>query len=188
MVHGDGQSLLLDTTDTYVYSSKGRLVAALGLEGFVVVDTDDALLICPKDQAQAVRDVVDKLKEEVLAGNVSSDYSFFKVALKLLEITAQEMGKDAIDKEVIHEYFWKKHSPVVMQRMEEYGDVSKECLISAGKLVEGNYVDLGNEKRKVNIDFTPNAKSGDFVVVHYDYAVEKITEDEARCIKDSSTC
>lgn len=63
-VHGDGQPLLLDTTDTYVYSSGGRLVAALGLEGFVVVDTDDALLICPKDRAQAVRDVVQRLKAE----------------------------------------------------------------------------------------------------------------------------
>jgi len=28
------------------------------------VDTDDALLICPKDQAQAVRDVVQRLKAE----------------------------------------------------------------------------------------------------------------------------
>jgi mannose-1-phosphate guanylyltransferase len=64
VVHGDGQPLLLETTDTYVYSSGGRLVATLGLEGIVVVDTDDALLICPKDQAQAVRDVVEKLNEE----------------------------------------------------------------------------------------------------------------------------
>jgi mannose-1-phosphate guanylyltransferase len=64
VAHGDGQPLLLDTADTYVYSSRGRLVAALGLEGFVVVDTDDALLICPKDQAQAVRDVVERLKKE----------------------------------------------------------------------------------------------------------------------------
>jgi mannose-1-phosphate guanylyltransferase len=66
VVHGDGHPLLLDTTDTYVYTSAGRLVTTVGLEGFVVIDTPDALLICPKEQAQAVRDVRERLKEERL--------------------------------------------------------------------------------------------------------------------------
>jgi mannose-1-phosphate guanylyltransferase len=64
VVRGQGQPLLLDTTDSYVYTSAGRLVAAVGLEGFVVVDTPDALLICPKGQAESVREIVDKLKAE----------------------------------------------------------------------------------------------------------------------------
>jgi mannose-1-phosphate guanylyltransferase len=66
LVHGAGQPLLVDTADTYIYAEAGRLVAAVGLEGFVVVDTSDALLICPKEQAQAVRDVVQQLKAEGL--------------------------------------------------------------------------------------------------------------------------
>jgi mannose-1-phosphate guanylyltransferase len=66
VVHGKGQPLLLDTSDTYVYTSTGRLVATVGLEDFVVVDTPDALLICPKDRAQAVRDAVKRLKEDGL--------------------------------------------------------------------------------------------------------------------------
>ena len=57
---------MLDTSDTYVYTSSGRLVATLGLEGFVVIDTPDALLVCPKDQAQAVRDAVDRLRAQGL--------------------------------------------------------------------------------------------------------------------------
>jgi len=65
-VHGDGHPLLLETSDTYVYTTTGRLVATVGLEGFVVVDTPDALLICPKDRAQAVRDAVEQLKEDGL--------------------------------------------------------------------------------------------------------------------------
>lgn len=64
VAHGEGQPLLLDTANTYVYTSSGRLVAAVGLEDFVVVDTPDALLVCPKDRAQAVRDVVQRLKAE----------------------------------------------------------------------------------------------------------------------------
>jgi len=66
VIRGDGRPLLLDTHDTYVYTSTGRLVATVGLEGFVVVDTPDALLVCPKDQAQAVRDAVKKLKTDGL--------------------------------------------------------------------------------------------------------------------------
>jgi mannose-1-phosphate guanylyltransferase len=66
VIHGRGGHVLLDTTDTYIHTSQGRLVAAVGLEGFVVVDTPDALLVCPKDQAQAVRAVVDRLKAEGL--------------------------------------------------------------------------------------------------------------------------
>jgi mannose-1-phosphate guanylyltransferase len=66
VVHGDGRPLLLDTSDTYVYAPAGRLVATVGLEGFVVIDTPDALLVCPKDRAQDVREAVDRLKAEGL--------------------------------------------------------------------------------------------------------------------------
>jgi mannose-1-phosphate guanylyltransferase len=66
IARGGGRHLLLETADTYVYATAGRLVATVGLEGFVVVDTPDALLICPKDHAQDVRDVVEQLKEDGL--------------------------------------------------------------------------------------------------------------------------
>lgn len=66
VVRGDCRPLLLETRDTYVYASAGRLVATVGLEGFVVIDTADALLVCPKDQAQDVRDVVERLKADDL--------------------------------------------------------------------------------------------------------------------------
>lgn len=66
VVRGSGRPLLLDTAGTYLYTSAGRLVAAIGLKDFVVVDTPDALLICPKDRAQAVREVVERLQGEGL--------------------------------------------------------------------------------------------------------------------------
>ncbi|MBR6053930.1 MAG: mannose-1-phosphate guanylyltransferase [Bacteroidales bacterium] len=43
-------SLVSDSPGTIIYSTvKGKMVAVKGLEGFAVVDTPDALLICPKD-------------------------------------------------------------------------------------------------------------------------------------------
>jgi mannose-1-phosphate guanylyltransferase len=65
-LRGEGRHLAQDIRDSYIYASAGRLVAAVGLNGFVVVDTPDALLICPKDRAQDVRDVVDRLKADGL--------------------------------------------------------------------------------------------------------------------------
>jgi mannose-1-phosphate guanylyltransferase len=66
VARGKGRPLLLDTGDTYVYAAAGRLVAVVGLEGVVIVDTPDALLVCPKDRAQDVRDVVQALEEQDL--------------------------------------------------------------------------------------------------------------------------
>lgn len=45
-----------------ILMSSGRLIATLGLEDMVVIDTADAILVCPKDRAQDVRKVVDLLK------------------------------------------------------------------------------------------------------------------------------
>jgi len=57
-----GQHVGLDTTGCLIHGSR-RLVTTVGLEGMIVVDTEDALLVCPKERAQEVRDLVEKLKE-----------------------------------------------------------------------------------------------------------------------------
>ncbi len=57
-----GKHIGLDTTGCLIHGSR-RLVTTIGLEDMIVVDTEDALLICPKERAQEVRDLVKKLKE-----------------------------------------------------------------------------------------------------------------------------
>lgn len=48
-----GKNLLKENRGTLVYSRrKDKLVAIRGLEDFVVIDTDDVLLICPRDEAK----------------------------------------------------------------------------------------------------------------------------------------
>jgi mannose-1-phosphate guanylyltransferase len=56
-----GHHLGVDTKHTLVYSPH-RLVATVGLEDMIVVDTGDALLVCPKDRAQDVKKVVEALR------------------------------------------------------------------------------------------------------------------------------
>jgi mannose-1-phosphate guanylyltransferase len=57
-----GEYLGIDTHNTLVFGGK-RLVATIGVEGLVIVDTGDALLVCPRSREQEVRDLVGKLKE-----------------------------------------------------------------------------------------------------------------------------
>jgi mannose-1-phosphate guanylyltransferase/mannose-6-phosphate isomerase len=57
-----GNVIDIDSHDTIVYADK-RLVATIGLRGMVVVDTPDATLVCPKDRAQDVKKVVDRLRK-----------------------------------------------------------------------------------------------------------------------------
>jgi mannose-1-phosphate guanylyltransferase len=54
----------IDTRDTVVAAGAGRLVATLGVSGLVVVDTDDAVLVCSRERAQDVRQLVEALQAD----------------------------------------------------------------------------------------------------------------------------
>ncbi|MCB9800061.1 MAG: mannose-1-phosphate guanylyltransferase [Candidatus Omnitrophica bacterium] len=60
-----GKNLLIESTGNIVKSSD-RLIVLLGVNDHLVVDTDDAVLICPKTQTQAIRKVVSGLKDKGL--------------------------------------------------------------------------------------------------------------------------
>jgi mannose-1-phosphate guanylyltransferase len=55
------QAVLHETKDTFI-SAQDKLVVAIGLENLVIIDTEDALLICHKDKTQDVKKAVEKLK------------------------------------------------------------------------------------------------------------------------------
>lgn len=56
-----GDVLLLASRDNIIHADR-RLVALLGVRNLVVVDSSDALLICPRDRAEEVRQVVRELE------------------------------------------------------------------------------------------------------------------------------
>ena len=57
-----GDVIAVDTRDSYAYAR--RLVALVGVEGLIVVETDDAVLVAAKDRVQEVKQVVARLKSE----------------------------------------------------------------------------------------------------------------------------
>ena len=58
VVHKDTKNSLID--------SPHRLIATLGVENLVIVDSGDAILICHRDKAQEVRDIVEILRRKGL--------------------------------------------------------------------------------------------------------------------------
>ena len=55
----EGATILIDSAGCIVYNeSEARIVAVLGMNDVVVVSTDDAVLVCPKSEAQRVKQIV----------------------------------------------------------------------------------------------------------------------------------
>ncbi len=55
-------TVLVETTGSLVHSLTGRLVALIGCEDLVIVDTPDALLVMPGEKAQTVKAAVEALR------------------------------------------------------------------------------------------------------------------------------
>ena len=58
-----GEVINIDTTDAIIHSD-GRLIAAIDVDNLIIIDTKDALLVCPKSHAQSVKKIVELLKEK----------------------------------------------------------------------------------------------------------------------------
>jgi len=57
----EGDTVLVDTRGSLILGDR-RLVATIGLEDMIIIDTEDALLVCPRSRAQDVRKVVEALR------------------------------------------------------------------------------------------------------------------------------
>jgi mannose-1-phosphate guanylyltransferase/mannose-6-phosphate isomerase len=60
----EGDVIAIDSHNCFVRGTERRLVAALGLEDIVIVDTPDAVLVAPRAHVQDVKRVVDKIKSD----------------------------------------------------------------------------------------------------------------------------
>lgn len=58
-----GDVLVHDTNNSHIYSET-KLVAAVGVENMVIVETDDAVMVAPKSRSQQVKGIVQQLKDQ----------------------------------------------------------------------------------------------------------------------------
>lgn len=60
-VIGD-QAILYNSRGNIINIPKGKLAVVRGLENFIVVESDDVLLICPKEDEQEIRNIVNDIR------------------------------------------------------------------------------------------------------------------------------
>ncbi|MBQ8519309.1 MAG: mannose-1-phosphate guanylyltransferase [Agathobacter sp.] len=58
-----GNQINIDTKNTISYSKK-RLITTVGVENLIIVETEDAIMVCDKSRAQDVKLIVDQLKAD----------------------------------------------------------------------------------------------------------------------------
>ncbi len=58
-----GDQINIETSNCISYSDK-RLIATIGIDNTIIVETDDVVLVCDKEKAQDVKKIVDLLKAQ----------------------------------------------------------------------------------------------------------------------------
>jgi len=59
----DGEVISVDTKNSFIKGKKDKLIATIGVDNLMIVDTEDALLVCPKTRAQDVKKVIEILEK-----------------------------------------------------------------------------------------------------------------------------
>lgn len=80
-----GQHVSPDTKNSLIYSPR-RLVATIGLDDVVIVDTEDVVLVCPRSRAQDVKKLID-----ILESNGEANY--LDGAVKAQPLTQEQIRK-----------------------------------------------------------------------------------------------
>ncbi len=64
--HSNTHLVPRDARNCLAYSGEGKLVALLGVENLVVVDTEDALLVCDRKRTQDIKILLDSIDDKLL--------------------------------------------------------------------------------------------------------------------------
>jgi hydrogenase maturation factor len=114
----------------------------------------------------------------------------FKVAFSACTLIAMDNNTEAIDEDVIRDYFLFKHDDVIDRRYEEMGDFDPDaCRTRSGVVesVEDGIAVVANSagRRSYLTDFVPDLKKGDIVVTHWNFIIEKIDKEITEKMKSA---
>ena len=60
---GTGKRVMIDTENSIICANK-RLIATVGVQDLIVVETPDAVMVCDRNHAQDVKSIVEELKRQ----------------------------------------------------------------------------------------------------------------------------
>lgn len=150
-------------------------------------------------RGKITQETVDRLFDSIKNGKgvPESAEKITEVAFAACSIIAIDNKKEHIDKDVIREYFLFRHDEMVDKRYDIMGDFDQQaCRTRPGRVLSVSngeaIVENSLGKKNYRTDFLPGARSGDLVVTHWNFIVEKIGHEtaqkmaeqkEAACVK-----
>ncbi len=163
-----GDVLVSEVTDSYV-RAEARLVAIIGMQHVVVVETADAVLVAPREKAQEVRQIVKQLKarqreEHIKHRRVYRPWGFYEVL---------DLGKNFQVKRINVTPGASLSLQIHQQRAEHWVVVRGVALVTTGEDTfelhenESSFVPVGVKHRLQNL--TPDVleiieiQSGDYL-------------------------
>lgn len=163
-----GDVILHDAKNSYVRSER-PLVAAIGVENLIIVATDDAVLVAPKDKAQDVRHIVDKLK----ADERYEHESHTRVYRPWGHYQNLEQGRGFLVKQIVVKPGAKLSLQYHHHRAEHWVVVEGEARVTNGDDVltltanQSTFIPVGARHRLENPSDTPlrliEVQSGDYI-------------------------
>jgi len=146
-----GDAVMVDAKNTYV-QSEGRLVAAVGVEDLIIVDTADAVLVTTPEHVQSVKKVVQQLKNSAheayrLHRTVSRPWGTYTVleegnGFKIKRIEVKPGG--ALSMQMHHH---RSEHWIVVKGMAKVTNGSSEKFVNTN---ESTYIPAGHRHRLEN--------------------------------------
>ncbi len=151
-----GNVIDINSRNSIVYAEK-RLIATIGLENMIVVDTPDATLVCRKEKAQNVKKVVEELKKR----NAEEHMIHRTVHRPWGSYTLLEMGERYKIKRIEVNPGAKLSHQMHRHRSEHWVVVSGTARVTNGEKVydvhpnESTYIPLSTKHRLENLGKIP---------------------------------
>jgi hydrogenase maturation factor len=128
----------------------------------------------------------DKLEKMILENkDIDVDLGdIFMVATSMCGLLARKMNKSEIDDEVIRSYFWYYHDEVVDERFKQIGDFDPVlCRTYPAKVLSISEYEIKVKTPRGEVvchKSFEDVKPEEFVIIHYDYIIERIDEQTAK--------
>jgi mannose-1-phosphate guanylyltransferase/mannose-6-phosphate isomerase len=181
-----GDAIAHNTKDTMVVAQH-RVVAAVGLDNMIVVETPDAVLVCHKEHSQDVKEIVNHLKE--------GDRSEHQMHRRVYRPWGAYEGVDAGDRFQVKRLTVKPGASLSLQshkhRAEHWVVVSGTAKVTRGEETlelgenESTYIPIGMKHRLENPGLIPleiiEVQSGSYLgeddIVRYEDIYNRVEEE-----------
>jgi hydrogenase maturation factor len=131
-----------------------------------------------KVSAKLVKDSISDVSNGKIKGHPEV---MFETANEMCETIAKRQSKKSIDEKVIRRYFLWEHDEAINRRFKRFKDFDPmACRVFPGRIanIKGSKAEVNTVigKIKYRVDFIQKPVRGDYVVVHRNFAVERISK------------